>query len=239
MDLEMAARIAQIVGSATAVIGLPLVLVQFRHRRAANFTAAWKAIEEQLQAPDVRTGRALCRKLNAANKTHLALEQFPDSAGWRSVVESLGTDLAVERLPELPADGRPFEMSAVRKLEGYVSAAHDAFDLAAILAWHARIPGLWYVVVSEWEDGIVNTWEAGAPLVKARELRARRELFECFSALYVTAVHQQTVGRGLYPYRGPVQAGWKSLSRWNIARRAKKSREDLLRRVQPGGHQSQ
>lgn len=220
-----------------AVVGLMSARWQFRHRRAANFVAGWKAIQEGLQSPDVRFGRAVCRRLNAGNTTHAPLKTFPDPADWHHLLKALEQDVQNADWPNgVPRSSQLTQETPCAPQE-YISKAVDAFDLAAVLAWHARIPGLWQVLVAEWQDGIIATWEAGAPFLKARAEGSRDELFECFSVLYESALHEQRIGRGWYPYRGPIRS-LRSRPRWYLAWKARGRRADTMARVRSGGHQS-
>jgi len=200
MSILNLAQLATIIGASATLLALFTVFVQLKHLRRANFILAWNAVKENLQNHDVRLGRAICRKLNAKNIFHSPRDSFPTGTMWDSIFRSLKHDFGNESwYRELSK----MDLKRIRsKLESCVCEAYDAFDLAAILAWHSRIPGLWDTVVAEWEDGIIHTWEAGAPLLKRREISSRQELYECFSALYVTARLRQQLGRGLYPYTG-------------------------------------
>lgn len=207
------------------IIGLPVAVRQLWHRRTANFVAAWKQLRDELQDENVRMGRALCGELNSSNKAHLPRVEFPTD--WEQVCAPIRDGY--------PEDTRLRNLDR-KQLKALVKDAYDAFDLAAILAWHSKIPGLWNAVVAEWQDGIINTWEAGAPLLKDRELLSRTEQYECFSALYVSAVHYNKVGRGWYPYRGPIRILFRSQPRWLIALKARQRRKEVLGRSRGSGH---
>lgn len=122
-------------------------------------------------------------------------------------------------------------------LAQYISKACGAFDLAATIAWHSNIPGLWETVVTEWQDGITHTWEAGAPFLAERLKRSRMELFECFSVLYVAALELERMGRAFYPYYGPVRQVACLLSswRWLVAVKAKRCRDRVFQQVKGCG----
>ena len=114
------------------------------------------------------------------------------------------------------------------ELEKYVARAYDAFDLAAILAWYSHVPGLWYAVVAEWEDGIIRVWRAGAPRLRWRDAGSRRELFECFSALYAAALRHHSRKRRWYPWGLWFRGFGVTWPRWLIARNAHRARRQVL-----------
>ena len=149
MDIDDVLKVAALLGSCAATIGLPLVLIQLRHRRAANFTATWKAIESGLQDKDVRIGRAICRRLSRESTANTPLKEFPDDASSSKFLMELEPDRLREEVAKFGGGGC---------LERYVSKAYDAFDLAAILAWHSRVPGL---CTPSWPSGRMESLAPG------------------------------------------------------------------------------
>ena len=190
--MSQAANVATIIGAAVASIGLVAVLYQLRHLRAGNFVIGWNLIKTELQKDEARIGRAICRQLNCTNKNHRLLEQLSDEKGWEQIVRVLADDFSQDSEFNKLQTSAPLDQA--KDLSRYVSHACDAFDLAAIVAWHSHIPGLWNTVVAEWQDGIISTWEAGAPFLAERWKRDRAELFECFSALYAAALSLERGG---------------------------------------------
>ena len=135
MNLAIFSNVATIIGAAVTVVDLLMVLLRLRHIRAANVTAAWKVIEEKLQAEDVHVGRAICRQLNVTNKANLPRIEFPDDNGWKPILDALSSDFCQDKwFQDLVSAGDVGLPEVAHKLKTYVSKTYDAFDLAALIA---------------------------------------------------------------------------------------------------------
>ena len=187
------------VSSAVVIVTLFGVLAAMKRGRAANFVSAYEAIMDKLQKPEYRQGRRLLRHFK-----RLSSNAAVPCNQWE------------KKQPEW-LEGR-WSLIALKKL---ARDTYDQFDISAILVWHSNIPNLLEVFVAEYHDSIIACWEQGICFFEDRVLEMKRdqivsgkdllrkELYDCFSIIYVMAKYRAYAVRPeLYPYY-PWRSKWK------------------------------
>jgi len=255
-----------LIGVLVAGTGLAFVVRELHHSRSGNFVAAWSGIVDRMQAEgDLRQGeknnragrffmRALygeARRRDRADPNRQAAKASePRSrertrpipvADWTTVFQSMPQHVQKHKWYEsIQRD----DTSAL--LERIARDAFDEMDISGIILLHGSVPGLVRVFVAEYHASIIACWEQGAEFYKSRVRELgfgrrgrpiRKDLYCCFSVLYVLAKRYEQVEEDHYP-RFPWTERRKLRVSTSVFRQAERVRQELIdevRREQAAG----